>query len=102
MRTLLVGSTCLFFTLICAAKLLSTLANSGYAQEFDLQLSKVKLPPAFRSALMAVGGCGSWPLPIMAQKHHRDFFHSLAGQMIFAAAALIVLLFFAFTYVENL
>jgi hypothetical protein len=33
------------------------------------------------------------------QKPHLDFFHSTTGRLMFFAAALIVLLLFAFTYV---
>jgi len=36
------------------------------------------------------------------QDRHFDFFHSAAGRLLFAAAAIIVFLFFAFTYVVPL
>jgi len=36
------------------------------------------------------------------QDSHFDFFHSAAGRLLFATAAIIVLLFFAFTYVVPL
>jgi hypothetical protein len=52
---------------------------------------------------MAVGDGGAWHYQsIMTQKHHRDFFQSLTGRLMFTAAAVIVLHFFAFTYVGNL
>jgi hypothetical protein len=37
--------------------------------------------------------------PMTTQDRHFDFFHSAAGRLLFAAAAIIVFLFFAFTYV---
>jgi hypothetical protein len=36
------------------------------------------------------------------QDNHFDFLHSAAGQLLFAALAIIALLFFAFTYVVPL
>jgi len=40
-------------------------------------------------------------LAVTAQNRHFDFFHSTTGRVMFFAAAIIVLLFFAFTQVEN-
>jgi|GEM_PF-3654101 len=36
------------------------------------------------------------------QDRHFDFFHSAVGRLLFAALAIIALLFFAFTYVVPL
>src|SRR5262245_16620875 len=40
--------------------------------------------------------------PMTTQDNHFDFLHSAAGQLLFAALAVIALLFFAFTYVVPL
>jgi hypothetical protein len=40
--------------------------------------------------------------PLPTQNSHFDFFQSAAGGLVFLTAALIILLFFAFTYVVPL
>jgi hypothetical protein len=61
-------------------------------------LSKVRLPHP-RNVLSFLQATGLDLGPPMTQNRHVDFFHTTTGRVIFFAAAIMVLLFFAFSHV---
>jgi hypothetical protein len=61
-------------------------------------LSKVRLPHP-RNVLCFRQATGLDLGPPMTQNRHVDFFHTTTGRVIFFAAAIMVLLFFAFSHV---